>query len=167
MIEVWTVPYDLEINFTQLYYYIDYVLYFCIVLFHILCCIFLFSVFCYMVYCILQDLCHVHSDRSLIQQKTSAITNCFIDSPIPPSLQVDITQDMADKILERKLEATPYLFREAQVIPAPTRPIAHHIPHSPLRIPPPPPQGGTGNPCSHTTYSAPHNPPPPRTGRHR
>ena len=40
MIEVWTVPYDLKINFTQLYYYIDYVVYFCIVLFHILCCIF-------------------------------------------------------------------------------------------------------------------------------
>jgi hypothetical protein len=64
---------------------------------------------------IFQDLCHVHSDRALVQQKTVAITNCFIDSPIPPSLQVDITQDMADKILDRKLEATPYLFREAQV----------------------------------------------------
>ena len=63
-----------------------------------------------------QDLCHLHSDRSLVQQKTVAIINCFIDSTIPPSLQIDITQECADKILERKLEATPYLFREAQVL---------------------------------------------------
>ncbi len=62
-----------------------------------------------------QDLCHLHSDRSLIQQKTAAIVNCFIDSPIPPSLQVDITQDMADRIVSRKMESSPYLFREAQV----------------------------------------------------
>ena len=63
-----------------------------------------------------QDLCHLHSDRSLVQQKTVTIINCFIDSTIPPSLQIDITQECADKILERKLEATPYLFREAQVL---------------------------------------------------
>ena len=51
----------------------------------------------------------------MIQQKTVAIINCFIDSPIPPSLQIDVTQECADKIIERKMEATPYLFREAQV----------------------------------------------------
>ena len=60
-------------------------------------------------------MCHIHCERSLVQQKTQAIIQCFIDSPIPPALQVDITQDMADRIIERKLEATPYLFREAQV----------------------------------------------------
>ena len=63
----------------------------------------------------LQDLCHLHSERALIQQKTQAIIQCFVDSPIPPSLQVDITQEMAERIVERRLEASPYLFREAQV----------------------------------------------------
>ena len=63
----------------------------------------------------LQDLCHSHSDRSLVQQKTVAIVNCFLDSNIPPTLQIDIPQEMADKVIERRLEATPYLFREAQV----------------------------------------------------
>ena len=62
-----------------------------------------------------QDLCHIHCERSLIQQKTIAIINCFLDSPIPPALQIDVTQEVADRIIERKLEATPYLFREAQV----------------------------------------------------
>ena len=63
----------------------------------------------------LQDLCHQHSDRSLVQQKVAAIVNCFLDSPIPPTLQVDIPQEMADRIIERKSEMAPYLFREAQV----------------------------------------------------
>ncbi|KAK2179665.1 hypothetical protein NP493_479g02001 [Ridgeia piscesae] len=62
-----------------------------------------------------KELCHLHSDRTLIQQKTMVIISCFIDSPIPPGLQVDITPDMAERILERKMEATPYLFREAQL----------------------------------------------------
>ena len=62
-----------------------------------------------------QELCHLHADRSLVQQKTAAIIGCFIDSPIPPALQVDITTDMADAIVEHKLDASPYLFREAQV----------------------------------------------------
>ncbi|ELU18295.1 hypothetical protein CAPTEDRAFT_185777 [Capitella teleta] len=62
-----------------------------------------------------KDLCHVHSDKSLTQHKTIAIINCFIDSPIPPCLQIDIPQEMADKIIGRRLEATPYLFREAQL----------------------------------------------------
>ena len=60
-------------------------------------------------------MCHMHCQRSQIQQKTLAIINCFIDSTLPPAIQVDITQEMADRILDRKLEASPYLFREAQV----------------------------------------------------
>jgi hypothetical protein len=63
----------------------------------------------------MQALCHIHCDKSLTQQKTLAIINFFIDSPIPPNLQIDIPQEMADKIIERRLEASPYLFREAQV----------------------------------------------------
>uniref|UniRef100_A0A2C9JRT5 RGS domain-containing protein n=2 Tax=Biomphalaria glabrata TaxID=6526 RepID=A0A2C9JRT5_BIOGL len=58
---------------------------------------------------------NTHTDEGLLQQKVSAIINCFIDSSIPPSLQIDIPQEMADKILDHKHEKNPYLFREAQL----------------------------------------------------
>lgn len=58
----------------------------------------------------------MHSDKTLIVQKTSAIVNCFIDSALTPSLQIDITTEMAEKIIDRRYEASPYLFREAQVL---------------------------------------------------
>ncbi|XP_076441403.1 regulator of G-protein signaling 22-like isoform X3 [Babylonia areolata] len=58
---------------------------------------------------------HVHTEDSLLSQKITAIINCFIDSQIPPSLQVDLPQEMADRILDRKYEKSPYLFREAQL----------------------------------------------------
>lgn len=64
---------------------------------------------------IYQELYHVHSDESLIQEKVAVIISCFIDSQIPPNIQIDISPDMAEKIVERKYERTPYLFREAQV----------------------------------------------------
>ena len=64
---------------------------------------------------LLQDMYHAHNDDSLIIQKVNTIINCFIDSQIPPSLQIDVPQEMADKILDRKHERSPYLFREAQV----------------------------------------------------
>ena len=51
----------------------------------------------------------------MLSQKITAIINCFIDSQIPPSLQLDLPQEMADRILDRKYEKSPYLFREAQV----------------------------------------------------
>ncbi|KAH9499861.1 hypothetical protein Btru_076784, partial [Bulinus truncatus] len=62
-----------------------------------------------------KSLHHAHTDEVMLQQKVAAIINCFIDSSIPPSLQIDIPQDMADKILEHKHEKSPYLFREAQL----------------------------------------------------
>ncbi|XP_070194884.1 regulator of G-protein signaling 22-like isoform X2 [Littorina saxatilis] len=58
---------------------------------------------------------HVHTEDSLLSQKITAIINCFIDSQIPPSLQVDLPQEMADRVLDRKYEKSPYLFREAQL----------------------------------------------------
>jgi hypothetical protein len=63
-----------------------------------------------------QELYHVHSDESLISEKVGVIISCFIDSQIPPNIQIDIPPEMAEKIVERKYEKTPYLFREAQVI---------------------------------------------------
>ncbi|WAR24165.1 RGS22-like protein [Mya arenaria] len=61
-----------------------------------------------------KDMYHAHSEEAMIVQKINTIINCFIDSQIPPSLQIDIPQEMADRILDRKYEKSPYLFREAQ-----------------------------------------------------
>ncbi|KAH9519302.1 hypothetical protein Btru_075215 [Bulinus truncatus] len=41
-----------------------------------------------------ESLHHAHTDEVMLQQKVAAIINCFIDSSIPPSLQIDIPQDM-------------------------------------------------------------------------
>ncbi|XP_070690893.1 regulator of G-protein signaling 22 [Pempheris klunzingeri] len=62
-----------------------------------------------------KDLCHSHSDDTTIQQKISTIINCFIDSSMPPALQIDIPSEQAQHILEKRNELGPYIFREAQM----------------------------------------------------
>ncbi|KAG7237318.1 hypothetical protein INR49_032501 [Caranx melampygus] len=62
-----------------------------------------------------KDLCHSHSDEAIIQQKISTIINCFINSSMPPSLQIDIPPEQAQRILEKRHELGPYIFREAQM----------------------------------------------------
>ena len=64
----------------------------------------------------MQDLCHSHSDEATIQQKISTIISCFINSSMPPALQIDIHSDQAQGILERRHKLGPYIFREAQVL---------------------------------------------------
>ncbi|XP_056017621.1 regulator of G-protein signaling 22-like isoform X5 [Ostrea edulis] len=63
-----------------------------------------------------KDLYHVHCDDSVILAKVNSIIGCFIESTIPPSLQIDIPADLAERIAERKYERSPYIFREAQLI---------------------------------------------------
>ncbi|KAL8572507.1 hypothetical protein ACOMHN_019546 [Nucella lapillus] len=58
---------------------------------------------------------HVHTEDSLLSQKISAIIHCFLDSAIPPTVQLDIPHEMAERVLDRKHEKCPYLFREAQL----------------------------------------------------
>ena len=58
---------------------------------------------------------HGHTDDANLNQKISAIIHCFLDSTIPPALQIDIPPEMAERILDHKHEKSPYLFREAQV----------------------------------------------------
>ena len=59
---------------------------------------------------------HSHSDESIIQQKIQAILRCFVMSEIPPNLHIDITPEMAEKIMDKRpREMGPYVFREAQV----------------------------------------------------
>uniref|UniRef100_A0A665TDS1 RGS domain-containing protein n=1 Tax=Echeneis naucrates TaxID=173247 RepID=A0A665TDS1_ECHNA len=63
-----------------------------------------------------KDLCHSHSDEATIQHKISTIINCFINSSMPPSLQIDIPPEQAQHILEKRHDLGPYIFREAQVV---------------------------------------------------
>ncbi|NXD81874.1 RGS22 protein, partial [Halcyon senegalensis] len=62
-----------------------------------------------------KDLCHSHCDDATVQKKITAIINCFINSAVPPALQIDITTEQAKKILEHRKELGPYIFREAQM----------------------------------------------------
>ncbi|NXK07641.1 RGS22 protein, partial [Herpetotheres cachinnans] len=62
-----------------------------------------------------KDLCHCHCDNATIQKKITAIIDCFINSTIPPALQIDIPTEQAKKILEHRKELGPYVFREAQM----------------------------------------------------
>ncbi|XP_069847239.1 regulator of G-protein signaling 22-like isoform X3 [Dipodomys merriami] len=62
-----------------------------------------------------KDLCHSHCSESVIQQKITTIINCFINSCIPPALQIDIPIEQAQKIIEHRKELGPYIFREAQM----------------------------------------------------
>ncbi|KAL0963317.1 hypothetical protein UPYG_G00304590 [Umbra pygmaea] len=61
-----------------------------------------------------KDLCHSHCEDSVVQDKVSTIISCFIQSAVPPSLQISIPLVMAQNILERRREMGPYVFREAQ-----------------------------------------------------
>ncbi|XP_071372774.1 regulator of G-protein signaling 22 [Centroberyx affinis] len=62
-----------------------------------------------------KDLCHSHSEEATIQQKISTIISCFINSSMPPALQIDIPPEQAQCILENRHELGPYIFREAQM----------------------------------------------------
>ncbi|KAL8181850.1 UNVERIFIED_CONTAM: Regulator of G-protein signaling 22 [Gekko kuhli] len=61
------------------------------------------------------DMCHSHCDDAILQNKITAIINCFIQSSIPPALQIDIPKEQAQKIIEQRKELGPYVFREAQM----------------------------------------------------
>ena len=58
-------------------------------------------------------MCHAHTTELLLHEKMAAITDCYINSPSPPKLQVNIPVSMADELCEKPLG--PYMFREAQV----------------------------------------------------
>ncbi|KAL4617019.1 regulator of G-protein signaling 22-like [Arapaima gigas] len=62
-----------------------------------------------------KDLHQSHSDEATIQQKVNTIISCFINSSIPPALQIDIPPEQARRILEQKRELGPYVFQEAQM----------------------------------------------------
>uniref|UniRef100_A0A663N3K1 Regulator of G protein signaling 22 n=1 Tax=Athene cunicularia TaxID=194338 RepID=A0A663N3K1_ATHCN len=62
-----------------------------------------------------KDLCHSHCDDATVQKKITAIIKRFINSAVPPALQIDIPTEQAKTILEHRKELGPYIFREAQM----------------------------------------------------
>ncbi|XP_071965530.1 regulator of G-protein signaling 22-like [Antedon mediterranea] len=63
-----------------------------------------------------KEMYHNHTEESLIHQKIQTILACFINSEMPPSLQIDITPEQAEKLLDKRMrEFGPYAFREAQM----------------------------------------------------
>ncbi|NWR72997.1 RGS22 protein, partial [Centropus unirufus] len=62
-----------------------------------------------------KNLSHSHCNDATVQKKITAIINCFINSAVPPALQIDIPPEQAKKILEHRKELGPYIFREAQM----------------------------------------------------
>ncbi|XP_063968049.1 regulator of G-protein signaling 22-like [Lytechinus pictus] len=63
-----------------------------------------------------KEMYHVHSEESLIHQKIQAILRCFINSEMGSNLQIDITPEQAEKILDKRMrEMGPYVFRDAQL----------------------------------------------------
>uniref|UniRef100_UPI00398ED8B3 regulator of G-protein signaling 22-like n=1 Tax=Pristiophorus japonicus TaxID=55135 RepID=UPI00398ED8B3 len=62
-----------------------------------------------------KNLCHSHVSEEIIQNKITVIINCFINSNIPPNVQIDIPPEYASKIINQRQEMGPYIFREAQM----------------------------------------------------
>ena len=61
----------------------------------------------------MQEMYHAHTTEELLQQKVSAIVDCYLRSSVPPWLQLDIPQAIADQVVKK--QQGPYIFREAQV----------------------------------------------------
>ncbi|XP_067833293.1 regulator of G-protein signaling 22 [Heptranchias perlo] len=62
-----------------------------------------------------KDMCHSHANEETIQNKITAIIKCFINSSIPPPVQIDIPPEYAYYIINQRQEQGPYIFREAQM----------------------------------------------------
>ncbi|KAM9798385.1 regulator of G-protein signaling 22 [Neosynchiropus ocellatus] len=62
-----------------------------------------------------KELCHSNCDNSTIHRKINTIVNCFINSAMPPSLQINIPHEQAQNIMENQYNLGPYVFREAQM----------------------------------------------------
>lgn len=50
----------------------------------------------------------------MLERKMQAMITCYFLSPIPPKLQLDIPQGIADKVTKKE-KMSQYIFREAQV----------------------------------------------------
>ena len=62
-----------------------------------------------------QELCGAGGEKSLVSQKAAAIIACYLDSQIPPSIQVSVDDELVEAVLRQRRHASPSLFRDAQV----------------------------------------------------
>ena len=60
-----------------------------------------------------QELYHAHTTADMLQSKLRAIVDCYLHSPAPPRLQLDVPVAVAEQCTKK--ERGPYVFREAQV----------------------------------------------------
>ena len=51
---------------------------------------------------------------NMLEKKAQAIITCYLLSPVPPKLQLDIPQGIADKF-GKKEQISQHIFKEAQV----------------------------------------------------
>ena len=59
-----------------------------------------------------KELCHVHTPDAVLQLKVDVITSCFLQSKVPPRIQVDLSHEMVEKLQKKPIG--PYLYREPQ-----------------------------------------------------
>lgn len=62
---------------------------------------------------LLQGMFHAHTMESILDNKATAIIDCFFNSAVPPQLQVDVPLSLAEQVTRKP--CGPYLFRETQV----------------------------------------------------
>ncbi|XP_072425703.1 regulator of G-protein signaling 22-like [Chiloscyllium punctatum] len=62
-----------------------------------------------------KEMFHSQASEETIQNKISSIINCFINSSIPPPIQIDISPECARRIINYNQGQGPYIFREAQL----------------------------------------------------
>ncbi|EDV23133.1 uncharacterized protein TRIADDRAFT_58106 [Trichoplax adhaerens] len=62
-----------------------------------------------------KELCHSHAEITFRISKAKAIISRFIDSAVPPRIQISISVDIANRIVDQQRQAGPYIFREAQL----------------------------------------------------
>ncbi|XP_059501756.1 regulator of G-protein signaling 22-like [Stegostoma tigrinum] len=62
-----------------------------------------------------KDLFHSQASEETIQNKITSIINCFINSSIPPPIQINISSECARRIVNYRQDQGPYIFREAQL----------------------------------------------------
>ncbi|XP_060679974.1 regulator of G-protein signaling 22-like [Hemiscyllium ocellatum] len=62
-----------------------------------------------------KEMFHSQASEETVQNKISSIINCFINSSIPPPIQIDISPECAQRIINYNQDQGPYVFREAQL----------------------------------------------------
>ncbi|XP_048451578.1 regulator of G-protein signaling 22-like [Rhincodon typus] len=62
-----------------------------------------------------KDMYHSQASEETIRNKITSIINCFINSSIPPPIQINISSECARSIMNYRQDQGPYIFREAQL----------------------------------------------------